>query len=100
MNCINNNPPKIATKKKCTACLSCVSTCPKGAIQPYTDNDGHVYVKIDKEKCIGCKKCEIVCKNSRNSFGNNNLYESNILPLGQKIKILERIQHLEEYLPL
>ncbi len=86
MNCINNNPPKLATKKKCTACLSCVSSCPKGAIQPYTYNDGHVYVRIDKEKCIGCKKCEIVCKNSRNTFGNNNLYESSIYAAWTKNK--------------
>ena len=70
--------PKLASKKKCTACLACVYSCPKGAISTYLDDDGHIYVKIDKEKCIGCKKCEVTCKNSRNCFGNNNLYESNI----------------------
>ena len=76
MDYINkNNIPQLASKKDCTACLACVSSCPQKAIAPYLDSDGHVYVKIDKEKCIGCKRCEVVCKNSRNCYGNNNLFE-------------------------
>lgn len=79
MDYINkNNIPQLASKKDCTACLACVSSCPQKAIAPYLDSDGHVYVKIDKEKCIGCKRCEVVCKNSRNCYGNNNLFESKI----------------------
>ena len=79
MNYIKNNKvPQLACKKKCTGCLACVSSCPKNALSPYVDNDGHVYVRRDEEKCIGCKKCEIVCKNSRKSYGDNDLVKSKI----------------------
>ena len=79
MNYANEkNIPQLASKKECTGCLACIASCPKGALASYMDEDGHVYVDINKEKCIRCKKCEMVCKNSRNCFGTNNLFESKI----------------------
>ena len=70
--------PKLASKKKCTACLACVAACPKGALEPYNDTDGHTYIRRNEKKCIACKKCEVVCQNSRNNFGDNRLKESQI----------------------
>lgn len=91
MNCTSEkNIPQLAKKKECTGCLACVSSCPQGALSSYTADDGHVYVKINEEKCIGCKKCEIVCKNSRNCFGNNNLFESKIYAAWIKDNVIRK----------
>ncbi len=43
-------------KEKCTRCSACVNVCPQDAI--ILLNDGYPFVQ--KEKCIGCKRCK--CK--------------------------------------
>ena len=45
----------------CTTCLACLNICPMGAIQKSQDDEGFYTIKIDSEKCIGCKKCIEVC---------------------------------------
>lgn len=47
--------------KECTGCLACVDACGSECIQVVPDANGFRYPKIEKDKCIGCKKCETVC---------------------------------------
>jgi len=68
----------LATKKECMGCLACVEACPVGAIESFNECDGHIYVRIDNNKCINCKKCEVVCTKARNMFGDNQLSKSDI----------------------
>lgn len=44
-------------KDSCVACGTCVSICPKGAIQVIAG----VFAEVDQEKCIGCTKCAQEC---------------------------------------
>ena len=50
--------PKLADKYLCTGCLACVDVCPSSAITDTKGYDGHIYVHVDINKCIGCLKCE------------------------------------------
>ncbi len=54
-------------KFDCYGCGVCASVCPKNAITMVEDEEGFVYPKIDKEKCINCNLCEKKCiyKNNR-----------------------------------
>ena len=70
--------PRLALEKECTGCLACVDCCPKNAIKQYIGKDGHVYVTLDKDECVGCKKCERICNASRMNYGNNKLNKSQI----------------------
>ena len=44
----------------CTACAHapCVRVCPTGACRPATSGVG---VRVDEEKCIGCRECLTAC---------------------------------------
>lgn len=53
--------PVLADKKKCTGCMVCVDTCNQKALLSYVDDDGHYYVKLLKDACIGCLACEKAC---------------------------------------
>ncbi len=55
------NLPKLATPKECTGCLACVDSCSHNAISFQIEKDGHVYVSVNNELCIGCKICEKTC---------------------------------------
>lgn len=51
------------SKGDCTACLTCAKQCPVGAIPqdaPY---------KTDKNKCISCGRCVVVCPQHARHFG-------------------------------
>ena len=63
--------PSLANDKECTGCMACVDSCNKGAIKRITDADGHVYVKVNSDACVGCLKCEKVCYNALHDYGNN-----------------------------
>ena len=45
----------------CTGCGSCMNSCPKKCIIMDYDEEGFLFPKIDKDKCIGCKTCEKKC---------------------------------------
>ena len=48
-------------KEECCGCGACFFLCPKKAIIMKCDEEGFMYPFIDKNKCIGCKKCLTVC---------------------------------------
>jgi NAD-dependent dihydropyrimidine dehydrogenase PreA subunit len=41
----------------CTACQTCVNTCPMGVFEA----DGDKVVVANEEQCIGCRACEASC---------------------------------------
>lgn len=49
----------LSCKQGCLRLGSCIKVCPVNAI--YKNEKGQIIV--DKEKCIGCKKCTLVCPN-------------------------------------
>ena len=53
--------PKLANRKECTGCLACVDTCIHNALSSYIGNDGHYYIQIDNQACVGCLRCEKIC---------------------------------------
>ncbi len=54
-----NNISKIC-RNECCGCMSCISVCPKKAID-VTIDDGFDYPVIDRTKCIDCGRCISVC---------------------------------------
>ena len=46
---------------ECSGCGACVSCCPQSCIILTSREDGFLYPKIDKSKCISCHKCEQTC---------------------------------------
>lgn len=55
------NHPVLANKNECTGCLVCISSCNKNALSSYVDEEGHLAVRCNTEKCILCHNCEKVC---------------------------------------
>ena len=74
----NEKYPELASKNECTGCLACVDVCPTDALKKYMAEDGHIYVALDYDKCVKCKKCEQICKSSREKYGDNKLYKSQV----------------------
>lgn len=68
--------PRLANEKECTGCFACKSSCQVGAICSVVSEDGHVYVSVDRSRCVGCLKCERVCLQSRRNHGKNDIKES------------------------
>jgi len=52
---------EINEKTNCCACQACFNICPKQAIEMVEDENGFMYPKVNKEKCINCGVCEKVC---------------------------------------
>lgn len=48
-------------EKDCCGCLSCMYSCPVGAITAEKRFDEFSYPKLDADKCINCGKCKTVC---------------------------------------
>ena len=51
--------------------MACVASCNQQAVTKTVGADGHAYVHVDEEKCIGCLKCEKVCADAHALAGSN-----------------------------
>ncbi len=58
---MGNRRPRLASTKTCSGCMACVDSCRHGAISYYLGDDGHNYVRVNNDACIGCLSCEKVC---------------------------------------
>ncbi len=45
----------------CTGCGACVQACPKNCIKMFADEQGFLHPKISYDKCVRCRKCEVIC---------------------------------------
>ena len=52
---------EITNKKDCCGCFACANICPKSCIEMLSDNEGFLYPKVYKDKCVDCGLCEKVC---------------------------------------
>lgn len=41
--------------------MACVDACSHNALSPYEADDGHLYVRVDEDACVGCHRCEGIC---------------------------------------
>ena len=53
--------PILADKYNCSGCLSCVDSCPTGALFSRWNEEGHLTYGLVANKCMECKKCERNC---------------------------------------
>lgn len=60
----------ICPQEKCTLCMACANSCPKGAIHLGYDENGFEKICIDYALCVECGICERVCQR-RQSIGRN-----------------------------
>lgn len=51
----------IKDKSQCCGCWACYNACPKHCIEMKEDEEGFRYPHVDKDKCIDCGLCEMVC---------------------------------------
>lgn len=70
----NELPILVGCEKNCCGCTACYSICPIDAIEMIENNEGFLYPKIDKNRCIRCHQCERVCvfktdQRSRDIYG-------------------------------
>lgn len=56
-----NNIELFHEKRNCCGCGACYSICPKNAIKMTEDQDGFIYPQIDRNKCVQCGLCKMVC---------------------------------------
>ena len=61
-----NNIELFHEKENCCGCGACYSICPKNAIKMKEDQDGFIYPQIDRDKCVQCGLCKIVCNYQKN----------------------------------
>ena len=60
-----NNISTIVEECLCTACGTCKSVCPKGAISLRENTAGFIYADMDDTKCISCGLCRISCPSDK-----------------------------------
>jgi len=48
---------KVTIDDSCTACQTCVTTCPMGVFEV----QGDAVVVADEDQCISCRACEATC---------------------------------------
>lgn len=52
---------EIKEKIDCCGCHACASVCPERCISMVSDEEGFLYPKADRSRCIRCNLCEKVC---------------------------------------
>lgn len=55
------NKIQLCDKYKCTQCMACVYTCPKGCITMREAGEGFCVPQIDRESCVECGACMRAC---------------------------------------
>lgn len=55
------NKIQLCDQYKCTQCMACVNTCPRGCITMLDAGEGFAIPQIDQKKCISCGACIKVC---------------------------------------
>lgn len=58
---MGNEYPSLCSSQDCTACATCMQSCPKKAIKMLPDEKGFLYPYVDKDICIQCHLCEKKC---------------------------------------
>lgn len=61
--------PQLPTDS-CYGCWACFSICAVSAITMRENMEGFLYPQVDLQKCIKCKKCEMVCPSINNVYPN------------------------------
>lgn len=59
---------KTDRKADCCGCEACAAACPVDAIIMTEGEEGFRYPVIDKNTCVGCGRCEVVCTLSEERF--------------------------------
>lgn len=72
----------ITYKEECCGCTACMSNCPQNAITMEEDEEGFLYPKIKKEKCVNCGLCKKVCPIINNN--NETVKEQNAYAINNK----------------
>ena len=54
-------PVLFTDKRECCGCSACFAVCPAGAISMEEDEEGFLYPKVDRSKCVKCFRCLDVC---------------------------------------
>lgn len=62
-----NSYLETSDERKCSGCLSCVYSCPTGALSIDSRFDQFSFPKLDVEKCIHCNLCQKVCPNEQDN---------------------------------
>ena len=57
---------EVTNKIDCCGCSACANVCPKNCIEMISDNEGFLYPKVDKEKCVNCGMCKKTCNSINN----------------------------------
>lgn len=58
---MTNTKVELVNDNQCTACGACVQVCPQKCISFRRNKYDCIYAVIDRNMCIGCKKCKNVC---------------------------------------
>ena len=57
---------------RCSGCNRCIRNCPvEEANIAYVDEEGHIKVRIDSEKCIACGSCIHACKHGARDYADD-----------------------------
>lgn len=64
---VRNHAGYLCLPVTCTQCVNapCVAVCPNQALSQDNETGGII---VDRDKCIGCRKCLIACPNAAISF--------------------------------
>lgn len=62
---------QLCDKMKCTQCLACVNTCPKGCIKMVDVGQGFAVPQIDESVCVECGSCMHACHQLENNHDRN-----------------------------